>query len=168
MFSSSQKPSTFAFGSSSFNQTTSSSQPVTTTNDTSSIITCLNETKNINSEILNEIKKLANVLTTNNTTNTTNTNTNNTNVNSSLGYGYNYDQTEHKDIHCNSCSKKNINGNRYKCLFCKDYDLCQECEALNIVVYNHATHTREHSMIKIKNTMVFNTMLNSVSNAFTL
>lgn len=175
MFSTSQKPSSFAFGSSSFNQSTSSTQPLNSTNDTSSIITCLNETKNINTEILNEIKKVSNILISTNNINTltgaNNINTNNinnSNNTTSFTNGYNYDQIDHKDVHCNNCMKTNIRGNRYKCLFCKDYDLCQECESLNIMTYNHTTHKSEHSMIKIKNTLIFNTMINSISNAFTL
>ncbi|KAH8835582.1 hypothetical protein DL96DRAFT_1702560 [Flagelloscypha sp. PMI_526] len=45
---------------------------------------------------------------------------------------------------CDSCGN-GIQGVRYKCTTCEDYDLCQNCEALPIPV-----HPASHTMLKIK------------------
>uniref|UniRef100_A0A1E1WVF3 ZZ-type domain-containing protein n=1 Tax=Pectinophora gossypiella TaxID=13191 RepID=A0A1E1WVF3_PECGO len=39
------------------------------------------------------------------------------------------DQPTHTDIVCNSCARAVV-GFRYKCVSCRDYDLCQKCEML--------------------------------------
>lgn len=41
-------------------------------------------------------------------------------------------KTVHKGVRCDNCSKQSIQGKRYKCLECFDYDLCETCEAKNI------------------------------------
>lgn len=46
----------------------------------------------------------------------------------------------HLGVVCSTC-KKPIQGSRYKCLACHDYDLCHSCELIG-------THL-EHAMIKI-------------------
>lgn len=56
----------------------------------------------------------------------------------------------HTGVFCNVCNKSNIAGARYKCLFCKDYDLCEECEARSATV-----HDPSHVFIKIKDTPGF-------------
>lgn len=34
----------------------------------------------------------------------------------------------HAGIACNSCNTQNFSGPRYKCIFCVDFDLCDQCE----------------------------------------
>jgi len=102
------------------------------------IVECLNETKNINLAILNEIKKLSSALET-------------TGVH------------RHIDVSCDACEKKEIVGIRYKCLFCKDYDLCEGCEKIKNTV-----HSKEHYFIKIDDSYVFQNMLNIVPSAFSI
>lgn len=46
----------------------------------------------------------------------------------------------HLDVVCSNC-KRPVQGSRYKCLACHDYDLCHSCELIG-------THL-EHTMIKI-------------------
>jgi len=36
----------------------------------------------------------------------------------------------HKYIICDGCEKKGIEGVRYKCAVCHDFDFCEQCEAL--------------------------------------
>lgn len=47
----------------------------------------------------------------------------------------------HPHIICDSCQTKDIQGVRYKCAVCADFDLCEKCEA----VVQHA-----HPFLKIK------------------
>ena len=35
----------------------------------------------------------------------------------------------HKGITCDGCGRDNIEGIRYKCAVCADFDYCEECEA---------------------------------------
>eukprot|EP01136_Pigoraptor_vietnamica_P037514 Opistho-1_new@105550 len=49
----------------------------------------------------------------------------------------------HRGITCNSCSASPIRGIRYKCANCVDYDLCENCEALD-------RHNRTHVFLRIK------------------
>ena len=102
------------------------------------IVECLTETKNINLAILNEIKKLSNALETKSV-------------------------NRHVDVSCDACEKKEITGIRYKCLFCKDYDLCESCEKIKLTV-----HSREHFFIKIEDSYLFQNMLNIVPSAFSI
>ena len=39
--------------------------------------------------------------------------------------------TIHKEIKCNMCSKKIITENRYKCSECRDFNLCEKCYLTN-------------------------------------
>jgi len=59
----------------------------------------------------------------------------------------------HFGVWCNCCGKQNITGARYKCLFCKDTDMCEECEA------KPNMHDPSHSFIKIKDTGAFNSLM---------
>ena len=50
---------------------------------------------------------------------------------------------QHTGVSCDSCSKANFRGKRFKCLICYDYDLCSTCYE------NGATttrHTADHPM----------------------
>ncbi len=47
----------------------------------------------------------------------------------------------HRGISCDRCGRTPILGNRYKCTNCFDYDLCEDCEALN-------EHLRTHVFYK--------------------
>ena len=49
----------------------------------------------------------------------------------------------HRGICCNRCGKQNIQGIRYKCVQCKNYNLCENCE-------NSYTHDMKHIMVKIR------------------
>ena len=40
-------------------------------------------------------------------------------------------KTKHNGIKCQKCSQNPIIGCRYKCAFCKDYNLCEKCEEQN-------------------------------------
>jgi len=54
----------------------------------------------------------------------------------------------HTGVTCDSCNKQPIEGNRYKCVVCDDYDLCGDCEA--------AGRHPGHNMMRISNPeMVF-------------
>lgn len=103
------------------------------------IINCMINSKR---EILEEIKKLPVYKSTNNTI--------------------------HSGISCDVCFKQNIIGNRYKCFFCKDFDLCEECEKIKETLPNSGAHTKNHSFIKIENTETFLCTISTVSNAFVL
>lgn len=47
----------------------------------------------------------------------------------------------HRGIICDGCEKGPVEGTRYKCAVCADYDLCEQCEAKN----NH-----NHPLLKIR------------------
>ena len=47
----------------------------------------------------------------------------------------------HKDIQCNLWKQKPIFGNRYVCLICRDYDLCEKWE------FNKS---HKHPLLKVK------------------
>jgi hypothetical protein len=48
----------------------------------------------------------------------------------------------HRGITCDGCNFRNIEGVRYKCSVCPDFDFCEQCEAT-------VEHT--HPFLKIKN-----------------
>ena len=52
----------------------------------------------------------------------------------------------HQNIICNNCFKNNINGKRFVCAECKNYNLCQECEK---IFYQKQIHQREHTLIQV-------------------
>ncbi len=49
----------------------------------------------------------------------------------------------HRGIKCDSCSAMPIRGIRYRCANCVDYDLCEQCEALQI-------HPKTHLFYKVR------------------
>ena len=49
----------------------------------------------------------------------------------------------HKGIKCNKCGKNNLEGIRYKCAQCSDFNLCETCE-------NNYNHNIKHIMVKIR------------------
>lgn len=49
----------------------------------------------------------------------------------------------HRGVQCNGCGENPIRGIRYRCLNCADYDLCEQCEALQI-------HPKTHLLYKIR------------------
>lgn len=115
----------------------------------------LHESKN---EILEEIKKLSYQL---NNSNVTSIATANSNIFSKTNY-------IHSGITCDACFKNGFSGIRYKCLFCKDYDLCEECEKKKETLSYSGSHNITHSFIKIENTETFLNIMSTVPNAFVL
>ncbi|CAG89533.2 DEHA2F18216p [Debaryomyces hansenii CBS767] len=59
----------------------------------------------------------------------------------------------HELVACDSCNPTNfvpIKGVRFKCLICRDYDLCQACESKqHVEEKNNGDHLYTHPMIKI-------------------
>jgi hypothetical protein len=51
------------------------------------------------------------------------------------------DSIVHSLVTCDGCSVSPIQGIRYKCSVCPDYDLCSKCEASNV---------HSHPMLKIR------------------
>ena len=49
----------------------------------------------------------------------------------------------HRGVSCNSCNVSPIRGIRYRCANCVDYDLCEQCETMQV-------HTRTHVFYKIR------------------
>ena len=49
----------------------------------------------------------------------------------------------HDGIKCNNCGEENIEGIRYKCTVCPDFNLCQKCET-------EAIHPPRHIFIKMR------------------
>ena len=109
---------------------------VTEQNEIKDVVSCLNDHKNIQTAMLSELQQMVILL-------------------KSSVHGE-INQKIHNGISCNGCNKNVINGIRYKCFFCKDYDLCEECEKALPVTKIHNEH---HSFIKIKDTEIFNSMM---------
>ncbi|KAL8693566.1 MAG: hypothetical protein Q9224_003729, partial [Gallowayella concinna] len=49
----------------------------------------------------------------------------------------------HRGVNCNSCNAMPIRGIRYRCTNCHDYDLCEQCESLQV-------HEKTHIFYKIR------------------
>ena len=51
------------------------------------------------------------------------------------------DKVVHRHVTCDGCNKTGIEGTRYKCKDCPDYDLCQTCyDIRSSVNINHGSH----------------------------
>lgn len=108
---------------------TSSSMPLSP----NAIVECLKESRDIQLEILKEIKSLSDKSRQQDIPQKT------------------IPKTIHEGIFCNLCNKQNIVGIRYKCLFCKDFDICEDCEPESFML-----HDFTHVFIKIRSTSFFN------------
>lgn len=104
------------------------------------IIQCLTESKNVQLAILTELKMINSQIGSV----TNHMQSNNTNHSAIV--------TTHVGVFCNCCGKNNIMGARYKCLICKDYDMCEECEQRSATIPNHDP---SHFFVKIKDTQAF-------------
>jgi hypothetical protein len=56
--------------------------------------------------------------------------------------------TIHNGIKCEKCNKCPIQGIRYKCTICSNYNLCETCEELNSI---EKFHNQEHDFIRMRN-----------------
>ena len=59
----------------------------------------------------------------------------------------------HEGIHCNGCGMNPIEGNRFKCAVCENFDYCEKCESLNKDSHQHPfikIYSPETAPIKIK------------------
>ena len=55
--------------------------------------------------------------------------------------------TIHNGIECNNCNKNPIQGIRYKCLICDNYNLCESCEELNS---ENNFHNPNHDFLRMR------------------
>jgi|UniRef100_A0A6C0BFN3 hypothetical protein len=120
--------------------------------DNGQIVMCLTESKNVQLAILNELKQINETIKQQKTLAATPVVTG---FQGLQGFqGFKPHNVIHTGVFCNVCGKHNITGVRYKCLFCKDFDMCEDCEAKTTL------HDATHSFIKIKDTNAFNAKLN--------
>ena len=70
--------------------------------------------------------------------------------------------TTHHGIKCQRCFKEPIEGFRYKCSICNNYNLCQECEEKNAA--SEGGHS--HNFIKIRNELKNDENENSYINEY--
>lgn len=92
------------------------------------LLACLNESKAVQIAIFNELKTLT-----------------------ARFHAQPSTSTVHKGVFCNVCGKNDFTGVRYKCFFCKDFDMCGDCEATQ-----HVSHDPSHVFLTIKDTDTFN------------
>ena len=59
----------------------------------------------------------------------------------------------HEDILCNNCFKTPIQGKRFICAECNNYNLCQDCEKL---LYKNQIHDRKHIFIQVNKPLLGN------------
>lgn len=57
--------------------------------------------------------------------------------------------TVHKGVFCDCCQANNINGVRYKCSVCPDFDLCGSCVEANERNPEQRIHPRDHLFLRI-------------------
>ena len=63
----------------------------------------------------------------------------------------------HKGVKCNNCGMENIEGTRYKCINCPDYNLCEKCEA-------NFDHITNHIFLKIRRPIQDKILNNKIKN----
>ena len=59
----------------------------------------------------------------------------------------------HQGIHCNGCGMNPIEGNRFKCAVCENFDYCEKCESINKDLHLHPfikIYSPETAPIKVK------------------
>lgn len=71
--------------------------------------------------------------------------------------GNNKSKAIHYGIECNKCGKRDIEGKRYKCAQCSNFNLCEKCE-------NNYIHDMKHIMIRILYPLKSDKELNSKIN----
>lgn len=126
------------------------------------IIQCLTESKNVQMAILAELKAMNQKMTTPQPAPVMPQVTAPQSapaIQQVQGFGFN--KAVHTGVFCNSCTKNNIVGVRYKCIICADYDICDECEGRLFPVHD-ATHAfikikdpQQHTLLMEKKPMVF-------------
>lgn len=116
--------------------------------DKGQILACLNESKNVQVAILQQLQSMNEKI-----------GQQQPNVLHPQAVSF---KPTHVGVFCNVCSKNNIMGARYKCLFCKDFDMCEECEAKTI-----NGHDSSHVFIKIKDSNAFNSKMSTKPTLFT-
>merc|ERR1719270_2235143 len=68
-------------------------------------------------------------------------------VNEAVGGEAESEQAAHYGVTCDGCEMNPIIGNRYKCVVCDDYDLCESCHAAG----QYPCAALKHNMMKITN-----------------
>merc|ERR1712240_603923 len=68
-------------------------------------------------------------------------------VNEAVGGEAESEQAVHYGVTCDGCEMNPIIGNRYKCVVCDDYDLCESCHAAG----QYPCAALKHNMMKITN-----------------
>jgi hypothetical protein len=53
------------------------------------------------------------------------------------------------DAYCDGCGKFIGDDNRYYCLECPNYDLCENCNSLPYIVTSKGVHYRNHRMVQM-------------------
>ena len=66
-----------------------------------------------------------------------------------------YLEISHQGIICNNCRMENINGIRYLCGNCQQYNLCDKC-----IIYAEEIHPNNHFFIRIPDSRIWNHMNN--------
>ena len=67
-----------------------------------------------------------------------------------------YLEITHYGIVCNNCQKQNMNGIRYMCGNCQQYNLCHKC-----IIYAEEIHPTNHFFIRIPDSRLWNQMNNA-------
>lgn len=57
----------------------------------------------------------------------------------------------HPNIYCDHCHQYIINGIRYKCTICEDFDFCEDCESKDFIREMH--YNDKHIFMKIRSSI---------------